>query len=135
MHLRVLIDGKTCRLSERTKRRWVCPNAPDLAGRLCQGFSPRPHDPPFEYREVLRIIGRLTEHFGDRLVIKAIGVKETYTSIGQREVLRRLCGRDGETRPEPREGSGFYLQSKVDFRTEVPISAEVDLDLLSIEEP
>jgi len=87
VHLRVLIDGKVCRLSERTRRRWVCPNAPDLAVRLSKEFSPRPHDPVFEYREVMRIIGELTERLGDRLTIKSISVNEAYANAAQRDTL------------------------------------------------
>jgi len=78
VHLRVLIDGKVCRLSERTKRGWVCPNAPEPAAPLSKEFSPRPHDAAVEYREVMRIIGELTESLGDRLTIKFMGVNDAY---------------------------------------------------------
>lgn len=135
MHLRVLIDGKVCRLSERTKRRWVCSNAPQLAARLSEEFSPRPHDPAFEYREVMRIIGELTESFGDRLIIKSIGVKKAHVTVTQRDTLERLSGRDGVRRSELPERTDTYFRSKVDFMTEVPVSDDVDLDLLSIKRP
>ena len=132
MHLRVVIDGKVCRLSERTRRRWVCPNAPGLAARLSKEFSPRPYDPAFEYREVMRIIGELTGSFGDRLSIKSISVNEAYASAAQLETLDRLCGTDGVRRSEMPERPDYYFRSKVDFMTEVPVSDEVDLDLLLI---
>ena len=135
MHLRVLIDGRVCRLSERTKRRWVCSNAPLLAARLSKEFSPRPHDPAFEYREVMRIIGKLTGSFGDRLTIKSISVNEAYVTVTQRDTLERLCGRDGLRRSELPESTDSYFRSKVDFMTEVPVSDDVDLDLLSIKRP
>lgn len=135
MHLRVLIDGKVCRLSERTKRRWVSPNAPELAARLSKEFSPRPHDAAFEYREVMRIIGELTESLGDRLTIKFISVNDAYASAAQRETLERLCGADGVRRSELPERPDSYFRSKVDLMTEVPVSEDVDLDLLSIERP
>lgn len=132
MHLRVVIDGKVCRLSERTKRRWVCSNAPQLAARLSNEFSPQPHDPAFEYREVMRIIGELTGSFGDRLSIKSISVNEAYASAAQLETLDRLCGTDGVRRSEVPERPDSYFRSKVDFMTEVPVSDDVDLDLLLI---
>jgi hypothetical protein len=135
MHLRVVIDGKVCRLSERTKRRWVCADAAELAARLSKEFSPRPYDPAFEYREVMRIIGELTESFGDRLTIKSISVKEAYASAAQRETLERLCGADGVRRSELPERADSYLRSKVDWMTEVPVSDEVDLDLLLVKRP
>jgi len=132
VHLRVVIDGKVCRLSERTRRRWVCPNAPGLAARLAKEFSPRPYDPAFEYREVMRIVGELTGSFGDRLSIKSIRVNEAYASAAQLETLDRLCGTDGVRRSEIPERPDSYFRSKVDFMTEVPVSDEVDLDLLLI---
>lgn len=135
MHLRVVIDGKICRLSERTRRRWVCPNAPGLAARLSNEFSPRPYDSAFEYREVMRIIGELTGSFGDRLRIKSISVNESYASAAQLETLHRLCGTDGVRRSEMPERPDYYFRSKVDFMTEVPVSDEVDLDLLLIKRP
>ena len=46
---------------------------------------PRPYDPAFEYREVMRIVGELTESFGDRLSIKSISVNEAYASAVQLE--------------------------------------------------
>ena len=109
MHLRVLIDGKVCRLSERTRRRWVCPNAPGLAARLSKEFSPWPYDPAFEYREVMRIIGELTGRFGDRLSIKSINVNEAYASAAQLETVNRLCGTDGVRRSEIPERPDCYL--------------------------
>lgn len=135
MYLRVRIDGKVCRLSERTKRRWVCSHAPQLAAWLSKKFSPRPHDPAFEYREVMRIVGELTKSFGDRLSIKAISVNEAYASAAQLETLDRLCGTDGVRRSEIPERPDSYFRSKVDFMTEVPVSDDVDLDLLSIKRP
>ena len=135
MHLRVLIDGKVCRLSERTRRRWVCPNAPGLAARLSKEFSPRPYDPAFEYREVMRIIDDLTGSFGNRLSIKSISVNVAYASAAQLETLNRLCGTDGVRRSEIPERPDSYFRSKVDFMTEVPVSDEVDLDLLLIKRP
>lgn len=135
MHLRVVIDGKVCRLSERTRRRWVCPNAPGLGARLAKEFSPRPYDPAFEYREVMRIIGELTGSFGDRLSIKSISVNEAYASAAQLEMLDRLCGTDVVRRSEIPERPDSYFRSKVDFMTEVPVSDDVDLDLLLIKTP
>lgn len=135
MYLRVRIDGKVCRLSERTKRRWVCSNAPQLAAWLSKQFSPRPHDPAFEYREVMRIVGELTKSFGDRLSIKSISVNEAYASAAQLETLDRLCGTDGVRRSEIPERPDSYFRSKVDFMTEVPVSDDVDLDLLLIKRP
>jgi hypothetical protein len=135
VHLRVLIDGKVCRLSERTKRGWVCPNAPEPASPLSKEFSPRPHDAAVEYREVMRIIGELSESLGDRLTIKFISVNDAYASAAQRETLERLCGTDGVRRSELPERPDAYFRSKVDLMTEVPVSEDVDLDLLSIERP
>lgn len=134
MHLRVLIDGNSCRLSERTTRRWVCPNVPELAAQLSQEFSPNSYDPPFEYRAVLRIIRKLSKRFGDRLKIKAIRVDEAYTSAAQRNVLRRLCGLECVRREEGSEDPALYFRSKIDFRSEVPVSDEVDLALLPIDD-
>ena len=135
MHLRVLIDGKVCRLSERTRRRWVCPNAPELAAQLSKEFSPRPHEPAFEYREVMRVVGELTESFGNRLSIKSIRVNEAYASAAQFETLDRLCGTDGVRRSEIPERPDSYFRSKLDFMTEVPVTDDVDLNILLIKRP
>lgn len=134
MHLRLLIDGNSCRLSERTTRRWVCRDAPELAAQLTQDFAPLPYDRPFEYREALRLIRRLTNRFGERLTIQVIRVDDAYTSTAQRDVLRRLCGVECAKRQLHPEDPALYFRSKVDFRTEVPVSDDVDLDLSPFDE-
>jgi hypothetical protein len=83
----------------------------------------------------MRIIGELTESLGDRLTIKFISVNDAYASAAQRETLERLCGTDGVRRSELPERPDSYFRSKVDLMTEVPVSEDVDLDLLSIERP
>jgi hypothetical protein len=83
----------------------------------------------------MRIIGELTGRFGDRLSIKSISVIEAYASAAQLETLNRLCGTDGVRRSEIPERPESYFRSKVDFMTEVPVSDDVDLDLLLIKRP
>jgi hypothetical protein len=83
----------------------------------------------------MRIIGELSERFKDRLTIKSISVNEAYATATQRDTLERLCGRDGVRRSELPERTDSYFRSKVDFMTEVPVSDDVDLDLLLIERP
>lgn len=83
----------------------------------------------------MRIIGELTGSSGNRLRIKSSGVNEAYASAAQLQTLDRLCGTDGVRRSEIPECPDSYFRSKVDFMTEVPVSDDLDLDLLLIKRP
>jgi len=63
---------------------------------------------------------------------KSISVNEAYASAAQLETLERLCGTDDVKRAELPERPDSYFRSKVDFMPEVPVSDDVDLDLLLI---